>query len=369
MGPSLELLKELVSLDTSGGKNRDKAVALITRAAEEHGLRVKVVEVNGVPNLLVEGGGKGKRVIFVTHYDVVPPGEGWTRNPFEPVVEDGKLYGRGAADDKSAVVAVLDAMADASDYNVKPVLAIAGAEETGESEPFMKELEGDIGIVVDTSPVPSIGASGVLKWTVRVKGKQSHSGYPFLGKNALVDASKIVLFMERFGAFAERFLKSRYPGVEHYERLPVRATATVLHSGHAWNIIPGDAELALSIRTVPEWNNDIMEPLFTSMLRDFAKEEGIEIEITKDIDMRAWISEGEHVERFMKIYREVTGEDVRPAVELGGTDGVHLADRMPVIQFGPMRPENRIHGPDEFVYLKDFEMVYRVARRILEEGI
>ncbi len=366
----LELLKKLVSIDTSGGKNREKAVEVIVGAAEERGLKTEVIwDLKGIPNVIVRGNGSGKTVLFVTHYDVVPPGDGWTRNPFEPVVEGDRLYGRGAADDKSAIVAVLDAMAAVENAVVNPVLVVAGAEETGESEEFMQTLEGDLAIIVDSGPNPTIGSSGVLKWTVKVRGKQAHSAYPFLGKNALYDAVKIITFMEQFAAFAERFLRSKYAGAEYYENLPVRASATVLHSGSAWNIIPSIAELHISIRTVPEWNNNQIEPLFLELFKEFARKNSIDYEIKKDIDMEAWVSEGEEVERFYQLYREVTGMDVRPAVELGGTDGVHFKDRMPVVQFGPMRPENNIHGPDEFVYLKDVEMVEEVVREILRRGL
>ncbi len=365
----LDLLKELVSIDTSEGKNREKAVEVIVKAAEERGLKAEVVwDMKGIPNVIVRGTGSGKTILFVTHYDVVPPGEGWTRDPFEPVVEGSKLYGRGSADDKSAIAAVLDAMAEVDDPAVYPVLVVAGAEETGESEDFMKTLEGDLAIIVD-SGLPTIGASGVVKWTVKVKGVQAHSAYPFLGKNALYGAAKIVSFVEEFASFAEKFLKSNYPGSEHYERLPVRASATVLHAGSAWNIIPSSAEIHVSIRTVPEWNNETMEPLFLELLDDFAKKNGIDYEIRKDISMESWVSEGPHVERFLEIYRKVTGRNVKPAIELGGTDGVRFVDRMPVIQFGPMFPENRIHGPDEFVDLREVQNVENVVKEILRRGI
>lgn len=365
----LDLLKELVSIDTSEGKNRERAVEVIVRAAEERGLKAEVVyDLKGIPNVIIKGNGSGKTVLFVTHYDVVPPGEGWTRDPFEPVVEGNRLYGRGSADDKSAIVAVLDAMAEVEDPVVHPVLVVAGAEETGESEEFMKTLEGDLAIIVD-SGLPTIGASGVLKWTIKMKGKQAHSAYPFLGKNALYGAAKIVSFVEEFASFAERFLRSNYPGSEHYEKLPVRASATVLHAGSAWNIIPSSAELHVSVRTVPEWNNDVIEPLFLDLLEDFARKHDINYEIKRDISMNAWVSEGPHVEKFMEIYRDVTGRNVKPAIELGGTDGVHFVDRMPVIQFGPMFPENNIHGPDEFVDLREVQNVENVVREVLRRGI
>ncbi len=231
----------------------------------------------------------------------------------------------------------------------------------------MRSLEGDVAIVVDASPLPTIGASGVNKWTVIVKGKQAHSGYPFLGKNALYDAAKIVSFVESFHSFAEHFLRDKYPAVEHYDRIPVRAAATVIKGGYAWNVIPQEVSIEISIRTTPSWNH--VGEQFTQMLREFCDREGIECDIREDIYINAWISEGEHVENFMRIYEEVTGKRIEPAIELGGTDGVHFVDRMGVVQFGPMRPENNIHGPDEFVYLKDVEMVKNVVKGVIEKGV
>lgn len=366
----IDLLKTLISIDTTTGKNREEIVSLLEEAAKERGLEAKrVVDEKGILNLLISKPGKGKKVLFITHYDVVPPGDGWTRDPFEPEIVNGKLFGRGATDDKSAIVAVLDALAKVDDLAVNPVLVVAGAEETGESGPFMKKLDGDFAVVIDSGPLPTIGASGVLKWTVTVKGKQVHSAYPFLGKNALYGAAKIVLFVEQFHSFAEKFLISTYPAVEHYNRLPVRAAATILHSGSVWNIIPSRAEVHISIRTVPDINNDAVEEAFISLLKKFMEENNIVADIRKDIDMKAWASRGKEVENFFEIYKEVTGTKVLPAVELGGTDGVHFADRMPVVQFGTIRKENNPHGPNEFVYLKDVEMVERVITELLKRGV
>jgi len=101
----VDLLKALVSVDTTTGKNREEAVSLLEEATKERGLEAKrVVDENGILNLIISKPGRGKKVLFITHYDVVPPGDGWTRDPFEPEVVNGKLYGRGASDDKAAIV-------------------------------------------------------------------------------------------------------------------------------------------------------------------------------------------------------------------------------------------------------------------------
>ena len=68
--------------------------------------------------------------------------------------------------------------------------------------------------------------------------------------------------------------------------------------------------------------------------------------------MDGWYTADEKIIRkFKEILEEVLGRKVKVVVELGGTDGVFMIDRMPVIQFGTMRDENNIHGKSEFVYL------------------
>ncbi len=365
----LELLKKLVALDTSQGKNREKAAKLILDAAKERGVEGKIVtDENGIPNVVIEGRGSGKTLLIVTHYDVVPAGNGWSFDPFKPFEKDGKLFGRGAADDKAAIVAALDAMAD-TEGKMFPVLVVVGGEETGESKPFMRSLQGDIALVLDSGLFPSIGASGVLKYTIKVYGKQCHSAYPFLGRNVLYDAARLLIMLEEFGKFTEENFQSKYAASEHYKKLPVRAAATILHAGSVWNIIPGEATLSFSIRTVPGWENNILDKLFREMLEEFSRKNGISVEVSKDFEMNPWVSEGEHVQKFIKILEEVTGKTYAPVVELGGTDGVYFVDRMPVIQFGPMRPENNIHGPNEFVYIEDVLLVEKVVRKVLEKGL
>ncbi len=362
-------MKRLVSLDTSQGKNRKEAAELILKAAKERGLDGKImVDEKGIPNVVIEGKGSGKTLLLVTHYDVVPAGGNWDFDPFKPFVKDGKLFGRGAADDKAAIVAALDAMAEV-EGKVFPILVVVGGEETGESEAFMKSLQGDIALILDSGPYPSIGASGVLKYTIKVKGKQCHSAYPFLGRNAVWDMARLLIMLEEFAKFAEEKFVSQYRAPEHYDRIPVRAAATVVKAGSAWNIIPGEAEVAFSIRTVPGWENDILNQLFQELLSEFCQKSGIEVDITRDFEMKPWVSEGEHVEKFVKILQEVTGKKMEPVVELGGTDGVHFVDRMPVIQFGPMRPENNIHGINEFVYITDIQLVEDVVKKVLEVGL
>ena len=369
----VELLKRLVSIPSEPeniGAKRE-AAKLIESAAKDRGLLADYVEDSkGIPNVVVRHPhGKGKRVVLLVHHDVVPAGDGWDFDPYEPFVKDGKLFGRGAADNKADIVAALDAMAAVSDPVVDPVLVSVGAEETGESEEFMKSIDGDIVIVLDSGPYVSIGASGVLRVNLRVFGKQTHSAYPFLGENAIYNAARILQFVEHLGHVAERTFISKYRAPEHYDGVPLRLNATMLSAGIAGNVIPDVAEVLIDVRTVPEYDNDFAWQWVAGNLLSFAEREGIRISVEKAALMHPWVSEGDHAKRFAEIVQRVTGEPQDVYVELGGTDGVHFADRMPVVQFGPMRPENNIHGKNEFVYLRDFEMVQKVVEEVLRRGL
>jgi len=103
---------------------------------------------------------------------------------------------------------------------VDPILVSVGAEETGESEEFMKGIDGDMVVVLDSGPYVSIGASGVLRINLKVFGRQAHSAYPFLGENAIYNAAKILNFVEHLGHVAERSFVSKYKAPEHYAPPP-----------------------------------------------------------------------------------------------------------------------------------------------------
>jgi succinyl-diaminopimelate desuccinylase len=373
----VDLLKKFVSIDTTSTerKNYDKITELITEEAKKIGCNVeKVVDEKGIPHLkitLPNAPTDGKRVVFLTHYDVVPPGEGWSFDPFEPFVKDGKIYGRGASDDKSSIAAALIAFKEILEEKLEPkiypILIVSGGEETGESEEFFKSITGDIGVVLDSGPEGlSIGASGVARITVLVKGEQVHSAYPFKGKNAIYLAAKIVSFLEKLGKELEKTVVSKYEAPEYYEKLPARANVTIIESGVAANIIPGECKLVIDRRTIPEEKAEDAAQDLKRKIEEFAKENNIEVEIDAKGLMDAWVTTDEEViEKFKHILKDVTGEEPKVIVELGGTDGVHLIDRMPVIQFGALRGDNNIHGLNEFVYIKDLTLVKEFVKKTI----
>jgi len=371
-----DLLCRLVAVDTDSTqrKNYDKIADMLIGEAERIGLKAeKIVDEKGIPHVMItfHKVPEAKKVVFLTHYDVVPAGEGWEFDPFKPFIKDGKLFGRGAADDKSNIVAALAAFKEVLEeklpVKVNPVLIVAGGEETGEGESFFRKIDGDICVVLDSECEGlSIGASGVARLNVKVLGKQAHSAYPFRGENAIYQASKIIAFIEKIAKETEKKVISRFYAPTHYEHVPRRISVTMIEGGIAANIIPAECSLLVDIRTIPEENAEKAAKELKETIENYAKKNGIKIEVEAKGFMDGWYTMDEKIIRkFKEVLEKTLGREVRVVVELGGTDGVFMIDRMPVIQFGTMREENNIHGKNEFVYLEDIEKVRKFVKNVI----
>ena len=371
-----DLLCRLVAINTDSTqrKNYDKIADMLVGEAERIGLKAeKIVDEKGIPHVMItfHKVPEAKKVVFLTHYDVVPAGEGWEFDPFRPFIKDGKLFGRGAADDKSNIVAALAAFKEVLEeklpVKVNPVLIVAGGEETGEGESFFRKIDGDICVVLDSGCEGlSIGASGVARLNVKVLGKQAHSAYPFRGENAIYQASKIAAFIEKIAKETEKKVISRFYAPTHYEHVPRRISVTMIEGGVAANIIPAECSLLVDIRTIPEENAEKAAKELKETIENYAKKNGIKIEVEAKGFMDGWYTMDEKIIRkFKEILEKTLGHEVRVVVELGGTDGVFMIDRMPVIQFGTMREENNIHGKNEFVYLEDIEKVRKFVKNVI----
>ena len=375
-----DLLCRLVAVDTDSTqrKNYDKITDMLIGEAERIGLKAeKIVDEKGIPHVMItfHKVPEAKKVVFLTHYDVVPAGEGWEFDPFKPFIKDGKLFGRGAADDKSNIVAALAAFKEVLEeklpVKVNPVLIVAGGEETGEGESFFRKIDGDICVVLDSGCEGlSIGASGVARLNVKVLGKQAHSAYPFRGENAIYQASKIIAFIEKIAKETEKRVISRFYAPTYYEYVPRRISVTMIDGGVAANIIPAECNLLVDVRTIPEEKAEKAAEELRKIIEDYAEKNGIKVEVEAKAFMDGWYTTDEKIiEKFREILEEVLGRKVKVVVELGGTDGVFMIDRMPVIQFGTMRDENNIHGKNEFVYLEDIEKVKKFVKTIITSDL
>ena len=285
------------------------------------------------------------------------------------------MYGRGAADDKSGVVTSFSGLKEVLDsgleLKVNPVLAIAGGEETGSSIGFFRYIMGDLAIVLDVGHEGlSIGASGVIKVKVEVKGRGGHSAYPYRCVNPIYHASRLISYMEAYSKDLLKRKVSMYAAPSHYDRVPARLNVTVVKAGERVNMIPEEVEILIDRRTIPEESESEVAMKLKNLIEEFAEKNRIKVNVDVKILMNSWVTkDSELIKKMSSLLAEVTGFKPKIVVELGGTDGAFLQDRMPVIQYGAMREDNNIHGPNEFVYIEDLSLVRDFVKKILVKGV
>ncbi|MEH3156137.1 MAG: M20 family metallopeptidase [Gordonia paraffinivorans] len=189
-----------------GGTEGD-AVAVLRAAAQRAGATVEIREVApGRPNLVATlPGGDGPGVMFLGHSDVVPPGPGWTGDPFAARVADGRIVGRGSTDMKGGLAAIVGAMDALRGENLSgPVQLVCTVDEeehgigvrdlVGTPGSYPVHPAGYAGCVVaePTAMETVIACRGASYIEIEIRGRAAHSGRPADGRNAIDAAAKVI---------------------------------------------------------------------------------------------------------------------------------------------------------------------------------
>jgi len=375
-------LSRLVEIDTDSNlKTGYSACAdVIRKEAESVGLKTEVYDSAEIapdkkprPNVIVRlDVGAHETLLFATHYDVVAAGTGWRHDPFKLFVEGDRAFGRGSADDKGAIVCAMGALRELKTMSPKAnvVLLACPDEEVGGELGLgyavnHAKIRGDAAIVLDASPaVVSIGASGILWGKVVVKGKQGHAGYPQLAQNAIDEAIPFLERLSKYSKIRERIRsKIQAPPGSPHKQIWGRFSITMLNAGEKENIIPGECEARFDMRVCPDEDYERAKRDLEKYFKRLRSSQKVKatLEFTQQTPSN-YFTDPEHpiVSRFSHAAREAFGRRIPVAGELGGNDGHYFSKvGIPVVSFGPIRDDCRFHGVDEFVYLKDIELVKR----------
>jgi acetylornithine deacetylase len=249
----LDLLTALVATPSVSGEEEPVA-RLVEATARGWGLDVRRDELAVWVEIL--GAAPGPTLALVSHLDVVPPGSGWTRDPFGPTREGTRLYGRGSGDAKASVSAMLWAARDVAGAGGPPrgrLLVILGYGEETRHTTMERAVAtaGRIDAAVVGEPTNldfAVAQRGLMMVDLLAEGDQRHAGYAAADgefRNAALVLARDLLKLD--GLFAGR----AHPVLGH-----TTATPTMLEGGVSRNVTPPVAKAILDIRSTPDWSHD-----------------------------------------------------------------------------------------------------------------
>jgi acetylornithine deacetylase len=331
----IELLKELVAIPSVSG-TEETIARFLEDTARKAGL--DAVTDDASVTLAVDSGRPGPTLAFISHLDVVPPGEGWTRDPFVPVVEGDRLYGRGSGDAKASVATMTLAAADvAGSLGRGRLLVIMGYGEETRNTTMGRAVEraGAVDAAVVGEPTnlnAAIAQRGLMMADLIGRGDQRHAGY----------AGDDGAFTNAITALARDL--ARLDGLVNERTHPIlgvtTVTPTMLSAGVSRNVTPPAAKAVLDIRSTPAWPHDELAAALAERLE-------CDLVITSS---RLVPCETPAGSRLLDVFRKV-----RPSIATFGSPTcsdwvfVRQAD---AIKCGP-GTSRRSHTPDESVDLPE----------------
>ena len=263
--------------------------------AEKHAVpeaEVRAAGLETITNLVVRRKyGAGTTVLLNAHGDVVPPGEGWTKNPYGGEIEDGKIYGRAAAVSKcdfstyTFAVRALEAVAKPTKGSVE-LLFTYDEEFGGEVGPAWllqhKIIKPDLMVAAGFSYQMVTAHNGCLQMEVTVHGKMAHAAIPSTGVDALQAANHILTALYAQNTLYKN-ITSKVEGITH----PYLNIGTI-EGGTNTNVVPGRVSFKLDRRMIPEENPTEVEATLRQLIQDTAATlPGITVDIKRMLLARA----------------------------------------------------------------------------------
>jgi succinyl-diaminopimelate desuccinylase len=336
------------------------------------GFHCETVQSGDVTNLWARRGDAQPLVVFAGHTDVVPTGPltSWTSDPFKPTLRDGKLYGRGAADMKTSIAAMVVAVEEFTAAHPDHKGSIGFLITSDEEGPAidgtvvvcdMLKARGeqlDCCIVGEPTSVDKLGdmikngRRGTMSGKLAVKGIQGHIAYPHLARNPVHQVAP---------ALAELAATVWDEGNEYY--LPTSWQVSNIHGGTgASNIIPGEVVIDFNFRFSTASTVDGLQQRLCAIL----DRHGLEYDLKWTVGGLPFLTpRGNLSDALSAAILAETGIETELSTSGGTSDGRFIAGICPqVIEFGPVNAS--IHKIDEHIELSAIDPLKNIYRRTLE---
>lgn len=370
MSDTVELTQELIRRDSVTPEDKGCQIMLADRLAPL-GFNAEHMCFDDVDNLWLRRGNKGPVIAFAGHTDVVPTGpeDQWSYPPFEASIVDGMLYGRGAADMKGSIAAMVTAcerfVSQYPEHEGSIAFLITSDEEGPAVNGTVKVIDtlknrGEkidwclVGEPSSTDKVGDIvknGRRGSLNGALTVKGKQGHIAYPHLAENPIHLLAP---------ALTELTEIEWDQGNEDFP--PTSFQVSNLNSGTgATNVIPGTAEIVFNFRYSTEVTHEELQARVEAVLDSH----GLQYDLTWALSGKPFrTASGELLEAVQSAIQHVTGYQTTLSTSGGTSDGRFIAPTgTQVIELGPLNAT--IHQINECVSTKDLDSLSEIYETLL----
>lgn len=372
LSPTLTLACELIARDSTTPDDAGCQQLMGDRLAA-CGFTLESMRFGEVDNLWARRGTTQPVLCFAGHTDVVPTGplEQWDTPPFEPIIHDGLLYGRGAADMKGSlaamVVAVERFVAAHPNHRGSVAFLITSDEEGPATEGTVKVVEtlmqrnenvdwcivGEPSSTEQVGDVVKNGRRGSLNARLLIKGKQGHVAYPHLARNPIHLAAP---------ALTELTSEIWDQGNAFFP--PTSFQISNIHSGTgATNVVPGELEALINFR----FSTESTVPGLQQRVCEILDRHGLDYELDWTVSGQPFLTEpGELLDGVTAAIREVTGRNTQPSTSGGTSDGRFIATMgTQVVELGPLNAT--IHQTNEHISASDLDTLTDIYYTTLKQ--
>jgi len=372
MNPAVELACQLIRYP-SVTPNDAGCLSFIAKYLAALGFQIEWLPFGPVTNLWAKLGQTQPTLCFAGHTDVVPPGSltNWRAPPFEPTIQDGYLYGRGAADMKSAIAAFL--VATQSFLTKQPhfkgsIAFLLTSDEEGDAidgtarvvdtlmlrnEPIDFCLIGEPSSQKTLGDTIKIGRRGSLTGNLTIKGHQGHIAYPHLAINPIHDLNKALTAL----------IHAKWDqGNAYFE--PTAWQACYIHSDSgAVNIIPQNSVLKFNFRFSIESTAESLKQYVINLL----DQQKINYEIDWTLSSEPSLDTvGEFAQVLQKITESITSQPCEFSTNGGASDGYFLRRlAKELLEFGLLN--TTIHQTNECAHIQDIQTLTFIYQALLEK--
>jgi succinyl-diaminopimelate desuccinylase len=370
--PTLELARQIIARPSVTPEDAG-CMEILTERLKPLGFVIEFINRNGVTNLWARRGTAKPLFVFAGHTDVVPTGplEKWTSPPFAPEIRDGVLYGRGTADMKSSLAAMVTAVEafvaahpdhpgsiaflltsdEEGDANDGTIAVIEALKARGESLDFC--VIGEPTSVDTLGDMIKNGRRGSLSGVLTAKGIQCHIAYPEKGRNPIHDVAP---------ALAELAATEWDKGNEYFP--PTTWQVSNIHGGTgATNVVPGSVEIKFNFRFSTASTPEGLQ----QRLRGILDKHGVDYDIQWTLGAKPFLTgRGPLADAASTAIREICGIESELSTTGGTSDGRFIAEICAqLLEIGPVNATS--HKIDECIAVDSFPKLSAIYRSILEQ--